>query len=156
MREEQVTGNQHPTALAAAAASLRDAATAVENANFTQAGDILGDVFSEGGVRDALSDVLASARDLIMTRLPAGQWAEHPAGYELYHQLAVTAEDLRDQTHGLRDASRVLRELPDTAPPASRPDTETADRARSTPLVSPPIPRAGSPVPAPPSPRTTR
>jgi hypothetical protein len=98
--------------MAGVAASLLDLATALESAGPEEAADLLADVLTEGGVLDGLGDVLAAARDLTMTRLPASQQAEHQKRRELYHQLAVITEDLREHTQELRDASRILRELP--------------------------------------------
>ncbi|WP_433892563.1 hypothetical protein [Streptomyces sp. CA-111067] len=145
-----MTRRHDPTTAAGIAASLRNLATTLENADPEEAADLLTDVFAKGGVLDELDQVLTAIRHLITARVPASEWGEHQPGYALSHHLADTAEHLWDQAQELRDAPQILRALPDPVLPA------TTNGARPAPSAPPLPPPAVPPVPAPTSPRTTR
>ncbi|WUH90382.1 hypothetical protein OG900_09885 [Streptomyces sp. NBC_00433] len=145
-----MTRRHDPTTVAGIAASLRDLATTLDNADPEEAADLLTDVVAKDGVLDELDQVLRATRHLITAAVPADEWGDHQPGYALYHQLADTTEHLDEQRQELRNAPQILRALPDPAPAA------TADRARTAPSATPLPPSAVPPVPAPTSPRTTR
>jgi hypothetical protein len=120
----------------------------LENAGPEEAADLLTDVFAKGGVLDELTQVLATTRHLVVTRIPDSEWSERHPGYGLYHGLADTVEHLHDYAQELRGAPQVLRGLPDPAVPTTRPDSGTGGQARLAPSASPLPPPGAPPAPA--------
>lgn len=103
---------------------LQDLNARIDQAEPAEAAGLLAGVLAEGGVLDAVRQLLGTATDVVEQQAEASGRIQDRAMYTLWHILRAAADHLDAQANDLHQAPQLLRDLttPAEGPPATAPE----------------------------------